>query len=152
MKYDNNDDIAHDKINTGDKIWYLTDVNKFLAIVIEVRNSDYTIAYYDNLWTITITDYEKIFPRTRDEKLSNIFEIYDTVLINTKYSKTFGVVIGYEMGLHVILKYADKIWRRVILPASVLEHHEKNYDAILFENRRSLLSKETWIRWQLPVM
>lgn len=150
MKYDSNTDMTHDMINTGDKIWYLTDNNKFMGTVMEVKNTFYTIAYYDSIWSIAVTTYDRIFPRVRDEKIPNVFEIYDTVLINTEFSKTFGVVIGYEIGLHVILKYADKIFRRVILPASFLEHHDKNYDEILFGNRKSLLNKETWLKWQLP--
>ena len=150
MKYDSNTDMTHDMINTGDKVWYLTDVNKFMGVVIEVKNAAYTIAYYDTLWTIAVTTYDKIFPRVRDEKIPNVFEIYDTVLINTEFSKTFGVVIGYEIGLHVIMKYANKIFRRVILPASLLEHHDKNYDEILFENRRGLLRHHAWIRWSIP--
>lgn len=151
MKFDNNKDITHDSINTGDKVWFLNDAKKYIAIVLEVRNGgNYVIAFYDTVWEIIFTSYEKIFPRVRDEKIPNVFEIYDAVLINTELSKTFGVVIGYEIGLNVIMKYAGKIWRRVVLPASVLEHHDNQYDEILFNNRRELLKHYHWIRWDLP--
>lgn len=152
MKYDSNNDLAHDQINTGDKIWYLSSDVKYLAIVLEVKNESYIIAYYDKIWETVQTTYDKIFPRIRDERLPNVFEIYDTVLINLENSQTFGVVIGYELGLNVILKYAGKIFRRVILPSSLLSHHEQSYDEILFGNRKILLDKETWVKWDLPKM
>lgn len=151
MKFDNNKDVTHDSINTGDKVWFLSETEKHIAIVLEVRSGgNYVIAFYNQVWDITATTYERIFPRVRDEKLPNVFEIYDTVLINTELSKTFGIVIGYEIGLHVIMKYAGKIWRRVVLPSSVLEHHDNKYDEILFNNRRELLKNHSWIRWSLP--
>jgi len=156
MKYDSSSAVTHDRMNTGDKVWFLSEKQKYIAVVLEVglgraTASPYTIAYFDNgEWKIVGVAYEKIFPRVQDDKQPNIFEIYDTVLINTEHSKTLGVVIGYEIGMNVIMKYAGKIWRRVVLPSNVLEHHSGNYDEILFNNRKQLLAEQTWLRWNLP--
>lgn len=151
MKYDNNNDVTHDKINTGDKIWFL-DEKKYIANVLEKNKNIYTIAYYceDNrIWLVTTTEYENIFPRVRDVYDQNIYEIYDVVLVTENNVKSLGVVTGFEDGRYIVAKYSKEIWRRVVVSEKVLEHHKNVYDEVLFNNRQALINA-SWLKWQLP--
>jgi len=137
-------------MNTGDKVWFLTKDKKYIANILEVAGTQYVIAYFcDNLWTICETTYDNIFPR-QGTGTPHVFELYDTVLVKNGNEKSFGVVIGFELGIYVVVKYAKEIWRRVVVPGSALEHHENTYDQTLFDNRRQLLADVEWIKWFLP--
>ena len=151
-KFDTSEDVKKDTLNTSDKVWYLPNkIDKYIAIIIEINTNEYTIAYFDNKhWEIITTTYETLFPRVREKKEESIFEIFDTVYIVEPNSKTFGVVIGFESYMHIIMKYANKIWRRVVVPGKVLEHTDDNFDDILFNNRKLLLEHQDWIKWNLP--
>jgi hypothetical protein len=150
VKYDYSNEITHDKINPGDRIWFVTDTEKFIGNVLELQKHGYIVAYYDkNQWEITEAQYEQIFPRIRDKKEEKVFEIYDKVLVTQKNTKSFGIVIGYEMGLYIVMKYAGVIWRRIVVPGMYLEHHEENYDTVLFQNRKENLDAP-WLKWELP--
>lgn len=148
-KFDVNKDIKHDVLNTADSVWYLVGGNRYIATILEINNDEYTIAYYSNGWELTTVTYNVLFPRVREQKDSKIFEIFDLVYIVSDSTKSFGVVVGYELGLHVVIKYANKIWRRIVVPTSKLEHCEDNYDEVLFNNRRIILTLD-WIKWTLP--
>lgn len=144
--------MTHDVINTGDKIWFVTDNERYIGNVLNVLQAGnaYTIAVYKNdTWEIITASYSEIFPRIRYDKIPDIFEIFDVVLVRTSDTKSLGIVVGMELGLYVVQRYANEIWHRIVVATKDLEHHEGNYDETLFENRKKLFSM-SWVKWNLP--
>lgn len=138
-------------MSIGEKVWFRD--KRGIVVSYHSKSKTYTILVYNDdekEWEYKTTQ-DRCEPR-RYITESNIFEPLDKVWVTENEIKSIGIVTGFERGMYSVYKYANHIWTRINAFPGQIEHRiESGFDEVLFNNRKELLKRENWIKWDSPV-